>query len=164
MMLANVMWRHNWSQASNRAVFDWLVVQRAIAYQRKQAVVTTNQRQDKVLYVFPRWAVGTVACFFEFCFVYCTLSVSTCDWFDFKSVITKPLTPTNLIDFLCEKVFVTYQICSSLFSAHFVDTMSKALQIPKWRLFNIRTEEGNEEGCLIVKFGIIGTGKLLPAN
>lgn len=42
-------------------------------------------------------------------------------------------------------------------SANFVNTMSKALEIPKWRLFNVRTEDGDEEGCLIVKFGIIGT-------
>lgn len=66
----------------------------------------------------------------------------------------------QLRGYLCEKVelSVTYQICSFLFSAHFVETMSKALQIPKWRIFNIWTEEGDEEGCLIVKFGIIGTG------
>lgn len=73
----------------------------------------------------------------------------------------------QLKDCLCEKVelSVTYQICSFLFSAHFVATMSKALQIPKWRIFNIWTEEGDQEGCLIVKFGIIGTGNPpFPAN
>ncbi|XP_078358913.1 uncharacterized protein LOC144643510 isoform X2 [Oculina patagonica] len=43
-------------------------------------------------------------------------------------------------------------------SAQFVDTISKALEIPKWRLFNIRTEKGNADDCLIVKFGIIGEG------
>ena len=53
---------------------------------------------------------------------------------------------------------MTYEICSFLFSAHFVDTMSKALDIPEWRVFNIRIEEGVQEGCLIIKFGIIGTG------
>lgn len=53
---------------------------------------------------------------------------------------------------------MTYEICSFLFSAHFVDTMSKALDIPEWRVFNIRIEEGDQEGCVIVKFGIIGTG------
>lgn len=53
--------------------------------------------------------------------------------------------------------FLTF-LCSHLYSAQFVDTMSKALQIPKWRLFNIRTEKGIADECLIVKFGIIGEG------
>lgn len=128
-------------------------------WQGKQAVFATNQEEDKFSDAwFP--ALSTAACFSS-CFVYhdCILRVSTCNWFDLTTVITTPLTATDIIDFLCEKrLFVIYQICSFLFSAHFVDTMSKALEIPKWRLFNIRTEKGDEEGCLIVKFGIIGKG------
>ncbi len=57
--------------------------------------------------------------------------------------------------------FLTF-LCSPLFSAQFVDTISKALEIPKWRLFNIRTEKGNADDCLIVKFGIIGEGIPTP--
>nr|XP_058942591.1 uncharacterized protein LOC131770886 [Pocillopora verrucosa] len=39
---------------------------------------------------------------------------------------------------------------------HFADTISKALGIPKWRLFMIRTEKANRSGCMKVKFAIIG--------
>ena len=44
------------------------------------------------------------------------------------------------------------------FSADFVNVLSRALQIPKWRLFNIRTENADVDKCQIVKFGIIGNG------
>ena len=43
-------------------------------------------------------------------------------------------------------------------SIQFVDTISKALEIPKWRIFNIRKEEARVDQCLKVKFGIIGKG------
>lgn len=43
-------------------------------------------------------------------------------------------------------------------SFHFADTISKALGIPKWRLFMIRTEKANSSGCMKVKFAIIGNG------
>lgn len=46
----------------------------------------------------------------------------------------------------------------SLFSADFANALSKALGIPKWRFFNIRTQEAEVDKCQIVKFGIIGTG------
>ena len=49
-----------------------------------------------------------------------------------------------------------------LFSAQFVDTISKALEIPKWRLFKIRTQKGNVDECLKVKFSIIGKGIYPP--
>lgn len=105
---------------------------------------------------FPRWAPLHVSPSY----------VSFIAFFAFPLVVASILQHSlenrwpQLKDYLCEKVelSVTYQICSFLFSAHFVETMSKALQIPKWRIFNIWTEEGDEEGCLIVKFGIIGTG------
>lgn len=124
----------------------------------KQSLQAIRRKTNSRMHGFPRWALLHV---FSSCFVYhdCILRVSTCNWFDLTTIIRTPLTATDIIDFLCEKrLFVIYQICSFLFSAHFVDTMSKALEIPKWRLFNIRTEKGDEEGCLIVKFGIIGKG------
>ncbi|XP_068745220.1 uncharacterized protein [Montipora capricornis] len=41
-------------------------------------------------------------------------------------------------------------------SAHFVNVVAKALGIPKWRLFNIRTEGSEIDKCQVAKFGIIG--------
>ncbi|XP_015749910.1 PREDICTED: uncharacterized protein LOC107329754 [Acropora digitifera] len=41
-------------------------------------------------------------------------------------------------------------------SYHFVDVVSKALGIPKWRLFNIRIDKAEVDKCQVVKFGIIG--------
>lgn len=41
-------------------------------------------------------------------------------------------------------------------SFHFADIISKALGIPKWRLFMIRTEEGSVSECMKVKFAIVG--------
>ena len=48
----------------------------------------------------------------------------------------------------------------SCFSAHFADVVSRALNIPKWRLFNIRTEEAEVGKCQKAMFGIIGDGIL----
>ena len=47
------------------------------------------------------------------------------------------------------------------FSSHFVNIVSKALGIPNWRLFNIRIEKAEVERCEMIKFGIIGKGKLI---
>ena len=44
------------------------------------------------------------------------------------------------------------------FSADFADVVSRALNIPKWRLFNIRIEKAEVDKCQIAKFGIIGEG------
>ncbi|XP_015749911.1 PREDICTED: uncharacterized protein LOC107329755 [Acropora digitifera] len=33
------------------------------------------------------------------------------------------------------------------------------LKIPSWRIFHIREEDSNVEGCMTVKFGIIGNEK-----
>ena len=119
----------------------------------KQSLQPIRKKTNSWMQGFPR----TVACFFQLFRLSHSLQFPPVIG---STVIRIPLTANNVIDFLCEKLVVTYQICSFLFSARFVDTMSKALQIPQWRLFNIRTEEGDEEGCLIVKFGIIGTGIL----
>lgn len=133
--------------------------------ENKQSLQPIRIKTNSWTHGFPRWALLHVSSSSSSCFGYCILCVSTCYCFNLTIVIRKPLTATNIIDFLCEKLFVTYQICSFLFSANFVDTMSKALEIPKWRLFNVRTEDGDEEGCLIVKFGIIGTGNsALPCH
>ena len=120
--------------------------------------LTTNPEEGKFLDAwFP--TLSTVVCFFELFYLLHSLRFHLGSTLQQSfAVIRKPLAATNVIDFLCEKLVVTYQIPSFLFSAHFVDIVSKALGIPKWRLFNIRTEEGDKEGCLIVKFGIIGTG------
>lgn len=54
----------------------------------------------------------------------------------------------------------TYLYITRHFSSHFVNVVSKALGISKWRLFNIRIEKAEVERCKEVKFGIIGKGKL----
>ena len=40
----------------------------------------------------------------------------------------------------------------------FAETVSSMLKIPSWRIFHIREEDSNMEGCMTVKFGIIGNG------
>lgn len=52
----------------------------------------------------------------------------------------------------------------SSFSADFADVVSRALSIPKWRLFNIRIEKAEVDKCQIAKFGIIGEGILFSLN
>ena len=37
--------------------------------------------------------------------------------------------------------------------------VSEILNIPKWRIFYLRVKESNVQGCVTVKFGIIGNGK-----
>ena len=41
---------------------------------------------------------------------------------------------------------------------NFAKTVSALLNIPEWRLFYIRTEQNKVQGCITVKFGIIGNG------
>ena len=122
----------------------------------KKSLQPIRSKAMSLMHGFPRWAPLHVSPSY----------VSFIAFFAFPLVIASILQQSlenrwpQLKHYLCEKMelSVTYQICSFLFSAHFVETMSKALQIPKWRIFNVWTEEGDEDGCLIVKFGIIGTG------
>ena len=37
--------------------------------------------------------------------------------------------------------------------------VSEILNIPKWRLFYLRIKKSKVQGCVTVKFGIIGNGK-----
>lgn len=37
--------------------------------------------------------------------------------------------------------------------------VSEILSIPKWRLFYLRIKKSKVQGCVAVKFGIIGNGK-----
>lgn len=40
----------------------------------------------------------------------------------------------------------------------FTKSISALLKIPDWRLFYIREEESRVQGCMTVKFGIMGNG------
>ena len=45
------------------------------------------------------------------------------------------------------------------FRNSFVNTVSKALGIPSWRLAYVRESKGKEKNCMTATFAIVGSGK-----
>ena len=51
-----------------------------------------------------------------------------------------------------------YNVVWFCFRVTFTKSISALLNIPDWRLFYIRDEESRVQGCMTVKFGIMGNG------
>lgn len=51
-----------------------------------------------------------------------------------------------------------YDVVWFCFRVTFTKSISVLLNIPDWRLFYIREEESRVQGCMTVKFGIMGNG------
>lgn len=57
-----------------------------------------------------------------------------------------------------QKADELYDVVWFCFRVTFTKSISALLNIPDWRLFYIREEESRVQGCVTVKFGIMGNG------
>jgi len=57
-----------------------------------------------------------------------------------------------------QKADELYNVVWFCFRVTFTKSISALLNIPDWRLFYIREEESRIQGCMTVKFGIMGNG------